>query len=75
MCKIFVTTKIEKAVILSCQRIVIIHEINALVKLVQESILWEVFWKMNSFIGIFQLLQSQFKLITLQNSSNQERVS
>ena len=76
MCKNFVTTKIGKAVILSCQRIVNIHEIHTLVKLVQGSILWEeVFWKMNSSIGLFQLLQPQFKLITLQNSFNQERVS
>ena len=43
MCKNFITTKIEKAVILSCQRIVNVREIDTLVKLVQGSILWEVF--------------------------------
>ena len=41
MCKNFITTKIGKAVILSCQRIVNIHDIHTLVKLVQGSILWE----------------------------------
>ena len=43
MCKNFITAKIEKAVTLSCQRIVNVHEIDTLVKLVQGSILWEVF--------------------------------
>ena len=33
MCKNVITTKIEKAVILSCQRIVNVHEIDTLVKL------------------------------------------
>ena len=35
MCKNFITTKIEKAVVLSYQRIVNLHEIDTLVKLVQ----------------------------------------
>ena len=40
MCKNFITTKIEKAVTLSCQRIVNVHD--SLAKLVQGSILWEL---------------------------------
>ena len=43
MCKNFATTKIKKAVILSCERIVNVHEIDTLVKLVPGSILWEMF--------------------------------
>ena len=43
MCKNFTTTKIGKAVIISCQRIVNVHGIDTLVKLIQENILWEVF--------------------------------
>ena len=72
MCKNFITTKIEKAVILPWQRIFDVHEIDTLVKPVQGSLLWEMFWKMNSFKGLFQLLQPPFKLLTLQSSFNQE---
>ena len=39
MFKNVITTKIEKVVILSCQRIVNVDEIDAIVKLVQGSVL------------------------------------
>ena len=40
MCKTFTSTNIEKAVILSCQRIDNVHD--SLAKLEQGSILWEL---------------------------------
>ena len=43
ICKNFITTKIGKTVILSCQRIVNVHEIDTLPKLVKGNILWELF--------------------------------
>ena len=61
MCKNLITTKIEKAVILSCQRIVNVHEIDTGTR---KDPLGGVL--KNELLYSFQLLQPQYKLVTLQ---------